>query len=276
MTSYINEVIGLLKKKNDHKYFLIISFVSFVLAWVFSVLHYTDINYGNNFSWIFWLIAILSLLYSFFPRKITYRNTFGRIKRTDILIVVIIFIVYWVSHLWNFSNAPWNQYGLFDDAAWDIYFARDKIFSGVPFQAAFFDEVGYISREVVFHYYITTFFKLFGYNLLVFNVSLLVLGFITVFFTALLIHKIFKNTVVTLISVLIINFFPLHYMHIFMGHRYAIAAPLMVVSLYYLYSSFIDKSLLKAVVVKKKYYHQYYLDNWLCYFRHASFGLHSI
>ncbi len=46
----------------------------------------------------------------------------------------------------------------------------------------------------------------------------------------------------------VINFFPLQYMHIFMGHRYAIAVPLMVLSLYYLYTSFEKKSPFRAII----------------------------
>ena len=161
---------------------------------------------------------------------------------------LFIILLFFFSHLMNFPTAPWNSNGLFDDAAWDIYFAKNHIFNGTPFQPAFFDSVGVISREVVFHYYISIFFVLFGYNLLVFNVSLLVLGFITVFFTTFLIQRLFSNTAIAVLSAIVLNFSPFHFMHIFMGHRYAIVAPLMMVSLYYLYTAFKNTSFSRAIV----------------------------
>jgi hypothetical protein len=161
------------------------------------------------------------------------------------MITVFVTLLYWVTHLWNFNGSPWNTNGLFDDAAWDIYFANVHAFRP-PYAPAFFDTVGYISREVVFHYYITVFFKLFGYNLFVFTISLLVLGFITVLFTVLVIHAMFRRPVVTILSAVILNFFPLHFTHIFMGHRYAIVTPLMMVSYYFLYTSWVMRSRVRA------------------------------
>ncbi len=198
--------------------------------------------------WMSWVLAVILFSYSFLARIIPFRNVNKLILRQDFLIALFIIVLYWSTHLWNFSSAPWNQNGLFDDAAWDIYYAKDHIFNGMPIQAAFFDDVGYISREVVFHYYISISFILFGYNLLVFNISLMVLGFVTVLFTSFLIHRLFNNAFLTCLSALILNFFPLHYMHVFMGHRYAIAAPLMVVSLFFLYTSFINKSFFRVTL----------------------------
>jgi hypothetical protein len=163
------------------------------------------------------------------------------------MLYLFVTILYWVTHLWNFTGAPWNQNGLFDDAAWDIYFSKLHVFHG-PVAAAYFDSVGNISREVVFHYYITIFFKLFGYNLLVFNISLLVLGFVTVLFTTLVIHKMFHKWWVTGLSAIILNFFPLHFLQIFMGHRYAIVAPIMMVSYYFLYIAVTQRSRVASAV----------------------------
>ena len=241
------EISQYLNQKIIRPYILIGSIIFFIFSLVFSSLHYLNIFYGNGLSWISWIISILTFSYSFLPPKLSFYKFFKRIPKSDYLLASFITLLYWISHLWNFTIAPWNQNGLFDDAAWDIFFAKNHAFNG-PFQAAFFDNVGYISREVVFHYYISTFFKLFGYNLLVFNISLLVLGFITVFFTAFIIQRFFKNTIITLISVVILNFFPFHYLHIFMGHRYTIAAPLMVISLYFLYQAFAHKSFFRASI----------------------------
>lgn len=247
MKSFIKGIISYFNSRISHRKVFYFSIVFLLLSWVFSSFHYVNIYYGNNLSWINWVIAVTTLLYSSLPRDLSFKNFLKQVKKSEVLIVVFIIILYWLTHLWNFSTAPWNQNGLFDDAAWDIYFAKNYAFK-TPFQAAFFDEVGLISREVVFHYYISILFKLFGYNLLVFNLSLLILGFVTVFFTTLIIHRLFKNNIVTLLSAIIINFFPLHYMHIFMGHRYAITAPLMVMSLYFLYTAFADKSFFRAAI----------------------------
>lgn len=158
-----------------------------------------------------------------------------------LLLLVGMVIVYFLTHMWNFQHAPWNVNGLLDDAAWDIYFAKNHVLVP-PIQPVYFDTVGYISREVLFGYYISFFFAVFGYNVLVFNVALLVLGCITVCATALCVQKVFKNTPVTIMAFVILNFLPFHFMHVFMGHRYAIAAPLMMVSLFFLYCALEGKS----------------------------------
>ncbi|MEK7559633.1 MAG: hypothetical protein AAB521_04985 [Patescibacteria group bacterium] len=247
MSSSASNLLEYLKSKISHPYSFFISIFFLVISWLASSIHYTQIAYGNNLSWIAWAISIFTFLYSISSSNLSIKKLLSSVGKREFLIVIFIIAMYLVVHLWNFSSAPWNQNGLFDDAAWDIYFAKNHAFNG-PFQAAFFDDVGYISREVVFHYYISIFFKIFGYNLLVFNISLLFLGLITVFFTTFLIHKIFKNTIITIISTFILNFFPLHFMHIFMGHRYAIAAPLMMISFYFLYQAFMAKSFFRAAV----------------------------
>lgn len=245
MKILLSKIPYYIRSRITNQHFLLVSLFSYLFSLFFSVIHYLGIYYGNPISWITWIIAVLTFSLAFLPAKARLRRT---IKKSDLLIVLFITVLFFASHLINFSTAPWNSNGLFDDAAWDIYFAKNHVFSNIPFQPAFFDQVGFISREVVFHYYISTFFVLFGYNLLVFNISLLVLGFITVFFTTFIIHRLFKNITITILSAIIINFFPLHFMHIFMGHRYAIVAPLMMVSLYYLYTAFIDKSFFKASI----------------------------
>ena len=221
-----------------HKNSLYVSFLFFLLSSLFSFLHFSNVCHGSSISLVSWIASTITFIYSFLPQHLS-------VKKSTLLIFVFVAVLYFISHLLNFSHSPWNTNGLFDDAAWDIYFANNHIFNGTPFQAAFFDNVGYISREAVFHYYISIFFKLFGYNLLVFNISLLILGFITVLFTTLIVQSLFNHTLLTLISAVIINFFPLHFTHIFAGHRYAISAPLMTVSLYFLYSALSNNSYLK-------------------------------
>lgn len=233
-------------KQAKRLWFLVISFVMSLTSYVFFSFHFTHIYYANNISWATWLFSLFFLFLAFLHGKKDYLRNF-KIDKKYLLLVFLVIVVYWVSHLFNFSTAPWNSNGLFDDAAWDIYFAKNHVLVP-PAQAAYFDTVGYISREVVFHYYITLFFKVFGYNLLIFNFSLMLLGFTTVLFTTLIVYRLFKNLFLAVTSLFLINFLPLHFMHVFMGHRYAIEVPLMMISLYFLHSAFLDRSYIKAVV----------------------------
>ncbi len=215
------------------------------LSWIGWWLHFSNMWVGNSMSWVCWLLALFFLSMSVF-------NTSKRIHlrfptKETVLLTVAVTGIYICAHAFVFSHAPWNLYGLFDDAAWDIYFANIHTFHA-PFQAAYFDTVGYISREVVFHYYITVLFRLFGYNLLVFNLGLLFLGYITLLGVVHIIQQLFHKNVLSLFTGVLLTFWPLFYMHIYMGHRYAIAVPLMVCSLYFLYTGFQKKSDFRIIV----------------------------
>ncbi len=224
----------------------ILALLSSIICLVSSILHYTHRYYGNPVTWISWLTGLLFLFIAVCPSREKIRQKLAVIPNKTTYIFGALAAFFILSHFWNFSTAPWNQNGLFDDAAWDIYFAKTYIFSGAPFQPAFPD-FG-IAREVMFHYYITFWFKLFGYNLLTFNISLIVLGLITFLFTCLLIQKLFNNYTVTIAAGVILNFLPLHYVHTFAGHRYAAAAPLIMSSLYFLYTGFKGRSSFRIVV----------------------------
>lgn len=245
---YLKDLNEYARGQIENVYLFISSIFFFVLCIFFSSMHYLNIMPGNNISWISWILAMILFTLSFSNKSKRIKSLIQNIRKTDLIIAGFVIILFFISHLINFQNAPWNNFGLFDDAAWDIFFAKIHIFNGSAFQAAFFDSVGYISREVIFHYYISIFFVLFGYNLFVFNIALLFLGFVTVFFTTFLVHRMFKNNFITIIIAITINFLPLHFMHIFMGHRYAIAAPLMILSYYYLFTSFKYNSFTRASV----------------------------
>jgi hypothetical protein len=224
----------------------LLGLISGFICLISTIFHYTNIYYGNPVSWISWLTGLLFLILAVFPSWKTIQPKLAALPARNIYLFLALAAFFILSHFWNFKTAPWNQNGLFDDAAWDIYFAKNYIFSGAPFQPAFFD-FG-ISREVVFHYYITFWFKLFGANLLTFNISLILLGLITFLFTCLLVHKLFNNWPVTITAGVLLNFLPLHYIHTFAGHRYAIAAPLIMSSLYFLYTGFKDRSPFRIVI----------------------------
>ena len=208
-------------------------------------LHYTNTYPGNPVTWAGWLLSVVFLLLTYSPTLQDVKEWLKSLNSLFLWVMVSLAVFFVVSHLWNFSTAPWNQHGLFDDAAWDIYFAKRYIFTDEPFQAAFLDG---IAREVFFHYYITFFFKIFGYNLLTFNGSLILLGLTTFFFTSLIIHKIFNSYYVTIASAVIFNFLPTHYVQTFVGHRYAIAAPLIMASFYFLYTGFKNSSYFRVAL----------------------------
>ena len=209
--------------------------------------HYTGKYPGNAGTWLAWLLCLAFLLATYFPSRTETRHWAADLRSDKgfIGVFVILALLFIVSHVWNFKTAPWNQNGLFDDAAWDIYFAKKYIFTHEPFQAAFPDG---IAREVVFHYYITLFFVPFGYNLLTFNIALLLLGLTTFVFTCLIIHEFFRNYLITIVAGLVFNFLPFHFIQTFIGHRYAMAAPLITASLYFLITAFTRQSVFRAAL----------------------------
>jgi dolichyl-phosphate-mannose-protein mannosyltransferase len=235
-------MIEIFGKDNFRRAFFGLFAVSAVVCAIATRLHYTHKYPGNPFIWAAWLLCLIFLLATYFPEPREIKQWALSLWSQDKLflrVFAFLALVFVVTHIWNFKTAPWNQNGLFDDAAWDIYFAKNHVFTHEPFQVAYPDG---IAREVMFHYYITFFFFLFGYDLLTFNLSLLLLGMITFLFTSLLIHRLFNNYLVTIVSALVFNFLPLHFIQTFIGHRYAIAAPLIMASLYFLTTGFADRS----------------------------------
>src|SRR5947209_20513826 len=174
-------------KDNLRRAFFVLFVVSSIACVVTTSLHYTGKYPGNPGTWLGWLLSLGFLLATYIPPQRGIKEWATEVWEDKVFVRVFLGLglLFLISHVWNFKTAPWNQNGLFDDAAWDIYFAKKYIFTHEPFQAAFPDG---IAREVVFHYYITFFFIPFGYNLLTFNTALLVLGLTTFIFTCLIIH----------------------------------------------------------------------------------------
>ena len=191
-------------------------------------------NVPNNF-FVYFTYPLSMLLLVFSVRKCSEKFNAEAFKsREFILAVTIVSALYFVSHFYNYANAPWNNYGLFDDAAWDIFDSRLKCFTSDSFELIFFDDIGRISRELIFHYYIAVMFRLFGYNLMTFNISLILLGWITVMFTMLTVYELSGKLYTATISGIVLMFLPLEFTQVYMGHRYAICGPLMMVSFYFL------------------------------------------
>lgn len=241
-----NGVFGVLEKhyRKDRKrvFFLALAFISIIFCAIFSSLHYEKILEGNDVTWISWVAAMISVILAFLPleRPGILKKEFYINNKSYLIFFGFLTLLFFVSHFWNWGTAPWNQNGLFDDASWDIYFSEKRILDGSYFQPAFPDPIA--PREVIFHLYIIPFFKIFGFNLLVFNIALMILGYVTFIFMSLIVHRLFKNYMITLLSAIAFNFIPIHFIQTFVGHRYAISAPLMLSSMYFLYTGFKKKS----------------------------------
>lgn len=232
--------------------------LSGLICGVSSAFHYTNRFYGNPVCWISWLTGMLFLLAAFWPTAVlkppavlkplapSPQAKSARINWKDLFFFGGLSLFVAGLYFVNFKTAPWNQNGLFDDAAWDIYFMKRYIFSGAPFQPAFFD--GGISREVIYHYYLYPWFKVLGYNLLVFKIALMVLGLSTILFTSLLIQRITKSYWAAAMAALVFALLPFQYVHTFEGHRYAMAYPLMTASLYFLYTGFKYRAPFRVVI----------------------------
>ena len=143
----------------------------------------------------------------------------------------LVALLYAALHLPIFHHAPWNENGLFDDAAWDIYLLKKNLFTQ-PWQTLYYDHIGGIAREYLFHYFMAVWLKVFGYSIKAFNYGLLFLGAWTVIFAALTV-RIFWRSKLAFLAAVTMTLLPFHYAHQFIGHRYAIALPLLAAAIYF-------------------------------------------
>jgi hypothetical protein len=215
--------------------FLGFSLASLAVCVFGAAAHYLKWAWGNPWQLIGWLLSMLFLLLAFLPqpRKLTGGlRSLIRLKTAFFLFWIFVFVV---SHLWNFSTAPWNGNGLFDESGWDLWFLKSYVI-GHPYQAAWFHSP--ISRETLFHYYVWGFLRLFGFNILSYEAALFVIWFATFLFTLLLVDLFFKSYIVTSLTALIFNFLPFAFIYTFAGYRYPLATALCVASLYFLHLGF--------------------------------------
>lgn len=220
-------------EKIDKKTF-IVSLVLILVSFLYTLLMYKEVVPDNGIVRVTFPLSFVFLIFSL-RKDITFRISSIRSRREVWIAAAGITILYILVHLYRCNTAPWNNFGLFDDAAWDIYDARLKCFADKNFEIIFFDsQIGGISRELVFHYYITFFFRLFGFNLEVFNLALVVLGWITVLFTFLSFEELTENIYISIATALTLMFYPLHFTQIYMGHRYAICPSLLMISFYFI------------------------------------------
>src|SRR2546428_9562135 len=142
---------------------LSLSFVSLVLCVTSATAHYLKWAWGDRGQPVGWLLSMFFLLLAFSPPPPQIAASLKSLIKPKTAFFVFWILVFVVSHLWNFSTAPWNGNGLFDESGNDLGFLKSYVI-GHPYQAAWFHPP--IARETLFHYYLLPFFHLFGYNIL--------------------------------------------------------------------------------------------------------------
>jgi hypothetical protein len=180
------------------------------------------------------------LLFGFLPGAANVATGFRSVikPKTAFFLFWILFFV--VSHLWNFSTAPWNGNGLFEDSAVDLLYLKSYVI-GHPFQAAWFHPLFLISRETLFHYYVWGFLHLFGYNIVSYEAALLVLWCTAFVFMLLLVDHFFRSSIVTSMTALVFSLLPFPFIYTFVGYRYPMTICFCLASLYFLHLGFTNR-----------------------------------
>jgi DNA-binding beta-propeller fold protein YncE len=215
--------------------FLGLSLVSLAACAFGAAAHYLNWAWGNPWQSIGWLLSMLFLLLALLPqpRELTAGlKSLLHIKTVFFLLWILVFVV---SRLWNFSTAPWNGNGLFDESANDLGYLKTYVI-GHPYQAAWFH--GIISRETLFHYYVWGFLKLFGFNILSYEAALFVIWLTAFVFTLFLVDLFFGSNIVTSVAALTFNFLPFAFIYTFVGYRYPMTILFCVASVYFLHLGF--------------------------------------
>jgi sugar lactone lactonase YvrE len=216
--------------------FLSLSAVSLVLCALGATAHYLKWALGNPWQLVGWLLSMLFLLLAFLPGPSELRANFKSVIKPKTVFFVFWILFFVVAHLWNLRTAPWNGDGIFDDAARDLLYLKTHVTSR-PFQAAWFTSDNW-AYETLFHYYLCPWLHLFGYNILTNEAASLALWCTTFLFTLLLTDLFFESYVVTSVIALVFTFLPFAFIYSFIAFHYEMAAPLCVVSLYFLHVGF--------------------------------------
>jgi len=206
-----------------------------ICAWA-GAAHYRKAAWGDPWQPIGWLLSMLFLLLAFLPGLSELRANFKSVSKPKTVFFVFWLLFFVVAHLWNLRTAPWNGDGIFDDAARDLLYLKTHVTSR-PFQAAWFTSDNW-AYETLFHYYLCPWLHLFGYNILTNEAASLALWCTTFLFTLLLTDLFFESYVVTSVIALVFTFLPFAFIYSFIAFHYEMAAPLCVVSLYFLHVGF--------------------------------------
>ncbi len=215
--------------------FLGLSLVSLAACAFGAAAHYLKWAWGNPWQPIGWLLSMLFLLCAFLPNPRGLAAGFKSLIKPQTAFFLFWILFFVVSHLWNFSTAPWNGNGLFDESGNDLGYLKSNVI-GHPYQAAWFH--GVISRETLFHYYVWGFLKLFGFNILSYEAALFVIWLTAFVFTLLLVDLFFGSYIVTSVAALSFNFLPFAFIYTFVGYRYPMTIGLCVASVYFLHLGF--------------------------------------
>jgi len=207
-----------------------------ICAWA-GAAHYRKAAWGDPWQPIGWLLSMVFLLAAFLPDR--KRPAIGfesliKLKTAFFLFWLLFFVV---AHLWNLRTAPWNGDGIFADAAQYLLFLKTHVTSR-PFQAAWYQDYGFIAQETLFHYYLWPWLHLFGYNILTNEAALLAIWSMAFLFTLLLTDLFFESYVVTSVIALVFTFLPFAFIYTFVGYHYGMAIPLCLASLYFLHVGF--------------------------------------
>src|SRR5438128_3010787 len=194
-----------------------LSFVSLAIcAWA-GAANYRKAPWGDPWQPIGWLLSMGFLLVAFLPSPHHLATGFKSLIKPKPAFFLFWILFFVVSHLWNFRTAPWNGDALFDESGWDLWYLKTYVI-GHPYQPAWFHFP--ISRETLFHYYVWGFLKLFGFNILAYQVALFIIWLTTFLFTLLLVDLFFDSYGLTSISALIVNCLPFAFISTFAGYSY--------------------------------------------------------
>jgi len=212
-----------------------LSFVAMAVCALAAAAHYRQSSWGDVWQPIGWLLSMSFLLLAFVPGVRDMAAPLRKLVNPKPALFLFWILFFIVSHLWNFNTAPWNGNSLFDESGWDLWYLKTYVINH-PYQPAWFHFP--ISRETLFHYYVWGFLKLFGFNILAYQVALFIIWLTTFLFTLLLVDLFFDSYGVTSIAALILNFLPFAFIYTFAGYRYPMATAFAVVSLYFLHLGF--------------------------------------
>ena len=218
-----------------------LSVISLAICASSGAAHYRKATWGDPWQPIGWLLSMLFLLAAFFPSRERLATCFKSLIKPKPAFFLFWILFFVVSHLWNFRTAPWNGDALFDESGWDLWFLKSHVI-GHPYQAAWFHPP-VLARETLFHYYVWSFLRLFGFNILVYQAALFCIWLTTFVFTILLVDLFFESHIVTSVTGVVFNFLPFAFIYTFAGYRYPMAVAFAVVSLYFLHVGFRNGSL---------------------------------
>src|SRR3954454_16356050 len=119
----MTEIFGKDKRRRVFFGLFVLSTAACALA---TTLHYNRTYPGNSLTWLAWVACLFFFLATYIPsaRETQEWATSLWDDRRFLRVFGCLALLFAASHVWNFKTAPWNQNGLFDDAAWDIYFAK--------------------------------------------------------------------------------------------------------------------------------------------------------